>query len=369
MNRCIAHRLVVVFCGLMLSIGTVGLVGCAGARLRSLADDTDGVIAKARANGAMRCAPVELATAEAHNDFARQEISDGDYRRADEETVIAASNANAAFEKSPREKCVDAAPVSPLNVGDADGDGYKDDRDDCPRAAEDFDGFADQDGCPEPDNDADGIDDNDDKCPLQSEDRDGFEDADGCPDADNDKDGLVDKIDQCPNQAEDQDGFEDDDGCPDCDNDKDGVPECPEAKDKCPAEAGEPSDGCPKKYVNIVVTKNKIELKQTVFFDTRKATIKSVSFGLLDEVAQALKDYPAIKVRIEGHTDSQGQDGFNLKLSKSRAASVKAYLAKKGIADERMESQGFGETVPIADNRTDNGRSQNRRVEFIITSQ
>jgi outer membrane protein OmpA-like peptidoglycan-associated protein len=351
---------------LMLS---VSLSGCAGSRLRSLADDTDGVIAKARENGAMRCAPVELAKAEAHNDFARQEIADGDYSRADDEAALAAANAKAAFDKSPRDKCLDAAPVLPPKEGDADGDGFKDKSDDCPRAAEDFDGYADSDGCPEPDNDSDGIDDKDDKCPMQPEDRDGFEDADGCPDPDNDKDGLVDKIDQCPMDAEDQDGFEDDDGCPDCDNDKDGVPECPEAKDKCPLEAGEPSDGCPKKYVNIVVTKDKIELKQTVFFDTRKATIKPVSFGLLDEVAQALTDHPTIKVRIEGHTDSQGQDGFNLKLSKNRAASVKAYLVKRGIDEGRMDPQGFGETVPIADNRTENGRAQNRRVEFFITAQ
>jgi OmpA-OmpF porin, OOP family len=351
---------------LLLCLAAAAL-SCAGSRLRGQADDTDGVIAKARANGAMKCAPVELAKAEAHNDFARQEISDGDYSRAEQEADEAQINAKAAFEKSPPEKCTEK-PVVAQKDGDADGDGIKDKLDECPKIAEDFDGFEDSDGCPEPDNDADGINDVDDKCPMIPEDRDGFEDADGCPDPDNDKDGLVDKIDQCPDQAEDPDGFEDDDGCPDCDNDKDGVPECPVAKDKCPMEPGEPSDGCPKKYVNIVVTKDKIELKQTVFFDTRKATIKPVSFGLLDEVAQALKDNATIRVRIEGHTDSQGPDAFNLKLSKNRAASVKAYLVGKGIDAERMDPQGFGETVPIADNRTDNGRSQNRRVEFFITS-
>ena len=111
----------------------------------------------------------------------------------------------------------------------------------------------------------------------------------------------------------------------------------------------------------------KIELKQTVFFDFNKATIKSVSFLLLDDVAQAMKDNPTIKVEIGGHTDSVGDDNFNLKLSQKRAESVQTYLIKKGIASNRMVPKGFGENVPIADNRTDGGRAQNRRVEFLIT--
>jgi OOP family OmpA-OmpF porin len=118
----------------------------------------------------------------------------------------------------------------------------------------------------------------------------------------------------------------------------------------------------------ITVTEDKIELSQTVYFDTRKATIKRVSFPLLDEVAQALRDNPTITVRIEGHTDSQGSDKFNLKLSKNRAASVRKYLIDRGVDGARMTSQGFGETVPIADNRTKAGRAENRRVEFFITA-
>jgi outer membrane protein OmpA-like peptidoglycan-associated protein len=118
----------------------------------------------------------------------------------------------------------------------------------------------------------------------------------------------------------------------------------------------------------VVVTKDKIELKQTVYFDTNKATIKAVSFPLLNEVGQALADNPKISVRIEGHTDSQGNDNFNLKLSQRRAESVKAYLVKRGITQDRMDPKGYGESVPIADNRTSDGRAQNRRVEFVITS-
>ncbi|HMG56006.1 MAG TPA: OmpA family protein, partial [Kofleriaceae bacterium] len=238
------------------------------------------------------------------------------------------------------------------------------DVDQCPRIPEDRDGWQDEDGCPDPDNDGDGITDQLDRCPNEPEDRDGFEDADGCPDDDNDKDGITDKLDKCPNEPEDKDGWKDDDGCPDPDNDKDGIPD---VADKCPDEPGVPPDGCPKKYNLVVVTQTKIELKQTVFFDTNRATIKRVSNALLNEVAQALRDNPTIRVEIQGHTDSQGNDRANLKLSQKRAEAVRTYLAKRTIAGDRMVAKGYGEGVPIADNRTAEGRSQNRRVEFVIT--
>jgi outer membrane protein OmpA-like peptidoglycan-associated protein len=199
---------------------------------------------------------------------------------------------------------------------------------------------------------------------MDPEDMDKFEDEDGCPDLDNDKDGLSDKVDQCPNEPEDKDGFEDDDGCPDLDNDHDTFLD---KDDKCPLEFGVAPDGCPKKYNLVVVTDKKIEIKQTVYFDFNKASIKKVSFPLLNEVAQALADNPKIKVEVEGHTDSVGNDNFNLKLSQKRAESVKAYIVKRGIDAGRMVPKGYGENVPIADNRTAEGRSQNRRVEFIIT--
>ena len=342
--------------------------GCAGTAVRERTRTIDSMIVTARDNGAMRCAPIELAMAEAHNDFAKQELSEGNYYPARREAEIARVNAQAAIDKSPRERCnPDGKPTPPPARGDADGDGIFDDVDDCPKVPEDKDGFQDDDGCPEDDNDADGIVDRIDNCPLDAEDRDGFEDEDGCPDPDNDQDGLADRVDQCPDAAEDKDGFEDDDGCPDCDDDGDGVLECPEALDKCPGEKGEPPDGCAPKYTMIVVTETKIELKQTIYFDTRKATIKRVSFPLLDEVAQALLDRPTLEVSIEGHTDSQGTDKFNLKLSRDRAASVKKYLIGKGVGPERMVTQGYGESVPIADNRTAAGRAENRRVEFLIT--
>lgn len=339
------------------------LGGCAGPTVRRQTIATDGLIVTAREHGAMRCAPVELAMAEANNDFAQHELSEGNYHDAKRLAAIAEINAKLAIEKSPKEKCTEA-PVVP-GPGDKDGDGLMDDVDACPLVPEDVDGYQDDDGCPEPDNDADGILDKVDACPLDPEDRDNFEDEDGCPDPDNDKDGLSDRIDQCPNEAEDKDGFEDDDGCPEPDNDKDGIPD---TDDKCPLEAGVPPDGCPKKYTLVVVTEKKIEIKQTVYFDTNKATIKPVSFPLLNQVAQALKDNPNIKVEVQGHTDSRGNDAFNLRLSQNRAESVRTYLINQGIAPDRMTARGYGENVMIADNRTAAGRAQNRRVEFVITS-
>jgi OOP family OmpA-OmpF porin len=334
----------------------VFVAGCAGTAVRSQTTATDGLIATARDHGAQKCAPVELAMAESHNDYAQHALDEGNYYDAKREARVAETNAEAAIAKSPKDRCV--------GYGDRDGDGIKDNVDKCPDEPEDKDGFEDEDGCPDPDNDGDGIKDVVDKCPMEPEDKDGFQDEDGCPDLDNDGDGLSDKVDQCPNDPEDKDNFEDDDGCPDLDNDKDGFAD---KDDKCPDVPGVAPDGCPKKYSLVVVTAQRIELKQTVFFDFNKATIKQVSFALLDDVAQAMVDNPTFKVEIGGHTDSVGNDAFNAKLSQARAESVKAYLAKHGIAANRMVPKGFGENVPIADNRTEVGRSQNRRVEFVIT--
>jgi OmpA-OmpF porin, OOP family len=351
-----------------LAVFLVLLTSCGGSELRSRADALHEVVRKARDAGAYKCAPEQLARAESHLAFAEQELDEGDFYRAKQELEIADTNANDAVRLSPRDRCAPnvVVSVSPL---DTDGDGLNDDVDECPKDPEDRDGFKDRDGCPDPDNDADGILDEPDKCPLVAEDVDTFEDEDGCPEEDNDKDGLADRIDQCPNEAEDQDSFEDDDGCPDKDNDKDKVVDFPTPDDKCPNEFAETVDGCPQKYTLIVVTKDKIELKQTIFFAFRKAIIKPVSFPLLDEVVMALNDNPNIRVSIEGHTDSVGNDKTNMKLSQKRADSVRTYLIKKGIQGERLGSKGFGETVPIADNRTQEGRDQNRRVEFVIVSQ
>lgn len=100
-------------------------------------------------------------------------------------------------------------------------------------------------------------------------------------------------------------------------------------------------------------------------FDKSKLTVNAKA--LLDPVADALIARPDIKVEIDGHTDSRGSDAYNLKLSDARAASVVAYLVSRGVAADRMTSKGFGETMPVADNATDDGRELNRRVELKIT--
>jgi outer membrane protein OmpA-like peptidoglycan-associated protein len=130
---------------------------------------------------------------------------------------------------------------------DRDRDGYVDELDADPYNPEDFDGFQDLDGAPDPDNDNDGIADARDRAPLQPEDLDGYEDEDGVPDPDNDLDGIPDSEDLCANAAEDIDNFEDEDGCPDPDNDQDGIVD---ALDACPGKAEdidgfEDQDGCP----------------------------------------------------------------------------------------------------------------------------
>ena len=251
------------------------------------------------------------------------------------------------------------------------------------------------------DRDGDGILDNVDKCPDEPEDKDGFQDEDGCPDPDNDKDGIARHQRQVPERARGQGqvrgrgrlprarqrqrrprrrrstsartsprtrtASRTTDGCPDPDNDKDTVAD---TDDKCPNEPGPPdNDGCPKKYQHIVVTQEKIELKQKIFFDTNKATIQPRSFSLLDEIGTVLKSRPTMTVRIEGHTDSRGTRPHNLKLSAARADSVRQHLVGLGIDPSRMESRGFGPDQPVETNKTAAGREKNRRVEFFITQQ
>jgi outer membrane protein OmpA-like peptidoglycan-associated protein len=268
---------------------------------------------------------------------------------------------------------------------DADGDGLTDDVDACPRAPEDKDGVLDADGCPEDDADKDGVLDDGDACPLEPETRNSWRDEDGCPDddadarraaaamdkanSDTDGDGLKDGQDPCPADAEDVDGFEDLDGCPEVDNDGDGFAD---ANDKCPTEpeivnGNKDDDGCPDKGRSLVVlTKEKIEIRDKIYFATGKADIQKRSFELLDQVISILKAHPEIRLAIEGHTDDQGDDTSNLKLSQARAESVQAYFVRAGVDMKRLKANGYGETRPVADNASAKGREQNRRVEFLI---
>jgi len=348
----------------LLLLGTLPLAACIGQETRGVADGVATKIASARKNGAYVCAPKELAFAESHLQRTRDELDNGNWVPAREHLKVATENAQLAYDHSPPDRC---APKAVAVRKDTDGDKIYDDVDKCPTEPEDFDGFQDEDGCPDLDNDGDGIPDKVDRCPNEPEDKDSFQDEDGCPDPDNDNDGLADAKDACPTEPEDVDGYKDEDGCPDPDNDSDTIADL---KDKCPNEPGPPeSEGCPVKYKLVVVTDQKIELKQMVYFATDKTVILPRSFPLLNDVAQALKDRASIHVRIEGHTDSRGNDAHNMKLSQGRAASVRTYLIGRGISSDRMESVGYGKNKPIADNRTRAGRAQNRRVEFFITKQ
>jgi outer membrane protein OmpA-like peptidoglycan-associated protein len=245
----------------------------------------------------------------------------------------------------------------------------------CAYGPEDKDGFQDEDNCADLDNDSDGVLDAADKCTNEPETKNGFEEEDGCPDVlppppDTDGDGLVDPSDLCPQAAEDKDGFQDEDGCPDVDNDRDGVAD---ADDKCPKEAEtingvKDEDGCPDKgKVKVLVEGEKIVILDKVFFANSKATILPTSFPLLRQVAQVIKANPQLElIRVEGHTDDKGEDGVNLAISRTRAEAVRERLIMEGIDAGRLEAVGYGETKPIAPNKTNKGREQNRRVEFTI---
>ena len=260
----------------------------------------------------------------------------------------------------------------PDDATDTDGDGIFDREDDCPNEPEDFDGFEDEDGCPEADNDRDGFLDPEDACPDRPETFNDYKDEDGCPDAptDRDGDGILDDEDNCPDEPEDFDGWEDDDGCPEDDNDRDGILDvddaCPDRPETVNGYLDE--DGCPDEAPKrVVIEKTIVRIDDTIHFDVDKATIKPESFGLLDEIAQTLNDHPElVLLRIEGHTDSDGEALYNLKLSQARAESVVDALVERGVDEDRMEPVGFGEAQPLASNGDAAGKAKNRRVEIHI---
>jgi len=241
---------------------------------------------------------------------------------------------------------------------DNDRDNIPDEADMCPNEPETPNKWEDTDGCPDValafntsldgkedpdalsrDDDGDSIPNAYDHCPDLAEDFDGYQDGDGCPEPDNDTDGVPDIADRCPTLAEVKNGFEDDDGCPD-------VPTGP---------------------VRIDDLARQITITDKIYFDTGKATIQERSFALLDAIATLLVARDDIKrLRIEGHTDDVGAGEFNKRLSSDRAASVASYLSEKGVAGDRLEALGVGEDEPIDNNKTPKGRANNRRVEFEI---
>jgi OmpA-OmpF porin, OOP family len=409
-------------------IAWAALVACvAPLQVKDQLDRAQQTIAAAHSVYGPLCAPRELATAQANLDFTRIELSMGRVRRAADHVAVAEREAVAALkiatpcggvdaDRDTIPDIVDACPAEREDFdgdededgcrdldpyGDQDGDGVLNVDDGCVDQPEDFDGDADDDGCPETsdDSDGDGIADLADQCVHQAEDVDGYQDADGCPDPDNDDDGIADLVDSCALVAEDLDDWDDEDGCPDPDNDGDGVPDkydqcpivagdrtrdgCPlldadkdgvaDADDRCPEQAELyngylDEDGCPDEApTGIRVTRQQVKLIQdTIQFESGSATILRVSFDILDNVAKVLQDAPYLALRIEGHTDNEASESFNLALSRDRAAAVRQYLEAQGVERTRLEAEGYGETRPIDTNRTPSGRARNRRVEFHI---
>lgn len=229
---------------------------------------------------------------------------------------------------------------------DTDGDGVPDKDDACPDVA----GLVGLNGCP--DSDGDGIADKDDKCPNVA----GVAKHNGCPIPDTDGDGINDDEDKCPDVV----GFAKYGGCPIPDTDGDGIND---EEDKCPTVAGPKSNrGCPE--VKEETKQQLKEISKGIYFETGKAVLKKESMTTLDKIVDIMNEYSAYNISIEGHTDNTGKADKNLTLSKDRAASVKEYLVSKGISASRMDSEGYGQERPVAENKTAAGRAQNRRVDM-----
>nr|WP_294905674.1 OmpA family protein [uncultured Lacibacter sp.] len=270
---------------------------------------------------------------------------------------------------SKKEKIKDAPvepiPVEPVLPPDADGDGFADANDHCPTEKGTVS------GCP--DTDGDGVADKDDKCPNDKG------TLNGCPDSDND--GVADKDDQCPNDKgtlngcpdSDNDGVADKDdkckdvagiarynGCPIPDTDGDGVND---EEDKCPNEAGiTANNGCPEIKQEI---KQKIDFAaKNILFQFASAVILKKSHASLNEVVKVLEANPSMKLTIAAHADNVGTVERNLYWSEERAKAVADYFISKGISADRITYKGYGDTQPIADNKTAKGRALNRRVEM-----
>jgi OOP family OmpA-OmpF porin len=165
---------------------------------------------------------------------------------------------------------------------------------------------------------------------------------------------VTDNLDRCPGTP--AGAKVDASGC-ELDGDADGVPD---SRDKCP----ETPKGDKVDTVGCSLTR-----KLEVFFDNDSSKLKPESFKDLDLAVDFLKAVPSATGIIEGHTDSTGSDAYNQRLSEQRAKAVRDYIVSKGIDPSRLEANGVGESQPVADNKTAEGRAQNRRVVLRRTDQ
>lgn len=249
----------------------------------------------------------------------------------------------------------------PVADTDQDGDGIPDSEDACPQTPGVKTDDPNTNGCPV-DNDGDGILNKDDACPDAFGSRNDDPSTNGCPDSDSD--GIFDKDDRCPQEP----GLRTDDpntnGCPDRDRDRDGIPN---DQDACPDLSGNAHEdpkrnGCPTARLEG----ESIRITQRIEFATGSATLLPSSDEILEAVLAILKENPDVRIQIEGHTDSRGNKQKNMALSKQRAYSVAKWLNTHGISRDRLKSKGYGQEMPIDSNETEEGRQNNRRVEFHV---
>lgn len=253
-----------------------------------------------------------------------------------------------AYQFNKKSKSPEVVIEQPKQLKDSDGDGVADSEDLCPNVK----GLKEYKGCP--DTDGDGVFDDLDECPKVV----GPKENKGCPWPDSDNDGLSDNKDDCPTIS----GPVENRGCPYGDTDGDGVND---NEDDCPKTPGPVSNkGCP-----IIEKKDQDVIDMAVKnleYETSKDIIEESSKSSLNTLADKLKQKGEWNLLLSGHTDNVGDDDANMILSKNRAEAVKNYFISKGIDENRIKVNYFGETKPIADNSTSEGRQKNRRVEFVI---
>jgi OOP family OmpA-OmpF porin len=246
-------------------------------------------------------------------------------------------------------------PPKPIKaiIKDSDNDGVPDDKDKCPNQF----GYARYNGCPIPDTDGDGVDDEHDSCKTVA----GVARYHGCPVPDTDGDGVDDEHDSCKTVA----GVARYHGCPIPDRDHDGIND---EVDKCPDVAGvAENNGCPAIKTEI---KQKVNYTaKNILFAIGSDRLSIISYKALDQLALLLITHNDLHLTIDGYTDNTGTPETNLVLSQQRADVVKKYLIKRGVQENHLTSNGFGEERPIADNKTMDGKERNRRVELRVTTQ